>query len=249
MGIVLREGRDFTEDDMSTRRAVVIVDERIARQLWPAGALGKRLMIQVGSRRAPLEIIGVTSAVRVSRIRDEGLPHIFLPYHFYSINLSLVIKTHESAAALGPAIKRTVESLGTGRAVFDIKPMDDYVAESIGDTRFTVLVLLGFAGVSLLLAGLGVYGTLAYLISQRTKEFGVRMALGASARQLVATVVCEGVALAGIGAAIGLAGAVAMTGLLRTLLYEVSPFDPLTLSLVCVTVAARLDPTLALRTE
>ena len=263
MGIPLREGREFTTNDFDARRPLVIVDERIARQLWPQGALGKKLFIQVGRSRFSLEVIGVINPVRVTRVRDEGLPHFFVPYHVYAIQMSLVIKTKESAAALGPAIKREVESLGTGRAVFDILPMRAYVDRSIGDTRFMLLVLLGFAGASLLLAGVGLYGTLAYLISQRTKELGVRMALGASAGRLVRMVVGEGAALAAIGAAIGLAGAFAATGILRGLLYQVARFDTLTLILVCTLVAAvaviaaarpawraaHIDPTLALRSE
>lgn len=264
MGIRLREGRDFTKDDEAARRGVVIVDERIARQLWPEGALGKRLVMQVGrDGRDVLEVVGVTKALRVTRVRDEGLPHFFVPYHIYSINMSLVIKTGESAAALGPALQRIAESLNTGRAVFDIKPMDRYVSESIGDTRFTMLVLLAFAVASILLAGVGLYGTLSYLISQRTREFGVRMALGASAGQLVRTVIGEGAALAVLGAAIGFAGALTATTLLRGLLYEVTPFDVPTLLLVCLLVTlvavvaaarpawrvSRIDPTLALRSE
>jgi putative ABC transport system permease protein len=261
MGTPLREGRDFTVDDFDARRPVVIVDERIARQFWPDGALGKQLVIQVGSNRVGLEVIGVTAPLRVTRVRDEGLPHFFLPYHLYSIDMSLVIKTRERAEALAPALKRAIEPLATGRAIFDVRPMTDYVAQSIGDTRFTLLVMLGFAGASLLLAGVGVYGTLAYLISQRSKEFGVRMALGATAGRLVAMVVGEGAALAAVGAAIGLGGAVATMGLLRRLLYEVTPFDAVTLILVVLIVsavaiaaaarpacrAARTDPSLALR--
>lgn len=261
MGIHLREGRDFTDDDLVARRPVVIVDERIARQLWPDGALGKRLTIEVGRRRAAVEVIGVTNAVRMTRVRDEGLPHFFVPYRFY--DLSLVIKTRESPAALGPAIKRAAESLGTGRAVFDIRPMSEDVAASIGDTRFTLLVLLGFACATLLLAGVGMYGTLAYLISQRTPELGMRMALGASPSHVIGTVVREALVLAGAGALIGLAGAFATVGVLRGLLYEVRPFDGLTLFLACVTMAAvavaaaarpawraaRIDPAQALRSE
>ena len=263
MGTVLREGREFTPDDFAARRPAVIVDERIARQLWPEGALGKRLVIQVGGSRFSLEVIGVTEPVRVTRVRDEGLPHFFVPYHLAATELSLVIKTRESAAALGPAIRRAVDRLGTGRAVFDIRPMDEYVAASMGDTRFTVLVLLGFAVASLLLAGVGIHGTLTYLISQRTKELGVRLALGASTGRLIALVVGEGASMAAVGAAIGLAGAYSVMGVLRGLLYEVTPFDAVTLVLVCGAVAAvataaagraavrigGIDPMLALRSE
>ena len=241
--------------------SVAIVDERIARQLWPDGALGKELVIQIGTNRVGVEVIGVTEPVRVTRVRDEGLPHFFLPYHLYAIDLSLVIKTRERAEALAPAITRAIEPLDTGRAVFDVKPMADYVAQSIGDTRFTLLVMLGFAVASLLLAGVGIYGTLANLISQRTRELGVRMALGATAGRLVAMIVGEGALLAVSGGVLGLAGAAATMGILRRLLYQVTPFDTLTLILVALAVtvvailaaavpawrAARIDPSLALR--
>ncbi len=261
MGTTVREGRDFTTEDLELRRSVAIVDERIARQLWPEGALGKELVIQIGTNRVGVEVIGVTEPVRVTRVRDEGLPHFFLPYHLYAVDLSLVIKTRERAEALAPAITRAIEPLDTGRAVFDVKPMTDYVAQSIGDTRFTLLVMLGFAAASLLLAGVGIYGTLANLISQRTRELGVRMALGATAGRLVAMIVGEGALLAAFGGAIGLAGAAATMGILRRLLYQVTPFDTLTLILVAFAVtvvailaagvpawrAARIDPSLALR--
>ena len=116
-----------------------------------------------------------------------------------------------------------VEALGPGRPVFDIRPMSDIVGASIDDTRFTMLVLSGFALASLVLAGVGLYGTLAYLASQRTQEFGVRLALGASAGSILRLVVGEGFVLAGVGAAAGLAGAVALSRALRGLLYGVTP--------------------------
>ena len=264
VGTPLLEGRDFTEEDFTSRRAVAIVDERIARQLWPGRpAVGNQLAIQVGRSATTLEVIGVTSAVRVTRVRDEGLPHFFVPYHLYATDMTLVIRTRESAEAIGPALGRLAAGLGTGRAVFDVRPMEDYVARSIGDTRFTLLVLLGFAAASLLLAGVGVYGTLAYLISQRTRELGIRVALGAAPSRLVGMVVGEGAVLAAAGAVIGLASAMAATNVLRGLLYQVAPFDAVTLLFVCGLMAlvamaasappawraARIDPTVALRAD
>jgi putative ABC transport system permease protein len=191
------------------------------------------------------------------------MPHFFVPYHLWPVDMSLVVKSREDPASLGPAIKRTIESLGMGRAVSDIRPMSDYVAESIGDTRFTLLVLGGFAAAALLLAAVGLYGTLAYLISQRTREIGLRIAVGASAGDVVGMILREGTVLAAVGAAIGLLGALAITRSIRGLLYNVTPFDALTVVAVAVTVgataviaasgpawrAARIDPNLALRSE
>jgi len=235
MGIPLRAGRDFSEDDISHRRSVAIVDERIAAQLWQGDAIGKRLAL--GGTKT-LEIVGVAAPIRVGRVRDQSAPTIFVPYHVYEIEQTLVVKTRLPTAVIGPAIKRTVESLGPGRPVFDIRPMSAIVEASIDDTRFTMLVLSGFAVAALLLAGVGLYGTLTHLISQRTQEFGVRLALGASAAGVIRLVAYEGGILTGLGGAIGLAGAVGVTRLLRGLLYGVTPLDSVTLVSVAALVAA-----------
>jgi putative ABC transport system permease protein len=259
-GIRVR-GRDFTDDDITARRPVVVVDERLAGELWPDGAIGQRLVVEQGRTILTLEVIGVTNPVRVTRVRDDAMPHVFLPFHLYMAEMTLVMKTRESAASLSPAIKHAVESLGTTRPVSDIRPMTDYVDRSVGDVRFTMLVLTGFALAALLLATVGLYGTMAYLTSQRRHEFGVRMALGASAGQVLRSVAGEGLVLAGVGAAIGFAGAMAATDLLRGLLYNVTPFDGVTLlgavGVVGLTAlvaashpawrAARINPTRVLR--
>lgn len=263
MGITLREGRDVSDDDLVSRRRVAIVDERLARRLWPEGALGRRLVMGDAPRQSTLEVIGVSSPVRVTRVRDDAMLTIVVPYHAFGLEHSLVVKTRESAASLGPAIKQAVEALGTRRPVYDILPMQAYVDRSIGDARFTTLVLAGFAGAALLLTAVGLYGTLAYLISQRTPEFGVRMALGASAGRVARMVGAEAALLTAFGAVAGMAGAGAVAGTLAGLLYEVTPFDATTIALVAALLAlvaivaasgpawraARVDPSVALRAE
>lgn len=263
--VALREGRDFSEDDATAKRPVVIIDERLARQLWPSGALGRRLAVQSlrGGRVDSLEVIGVTNAVRARQVSDDRMPHIFVPHHYYAAEMWLVIETNRSAADLTPEIRRAVEELGTGRPTTDIKPMGDYVSESMSEARFTMLVLVGFAVTSLLLAAVGLYGTLAYLTAQRTQEFGVRMALGASTRSVVRLVATEGAAMTIVGLLAGLIGALAVARGFRGLLYGVAPVDAATLLGVagligCVAIAAasvpawraaRVDPTVALRAE
>jgi predicted permease len=261
MGIPLRAGRDISDDDIRHQRRVVVVDERLAKRLWDGEAVGKRL--GVGQSQRPLEVVGVAGQIRGREIRDAGTPMIYVPSHVYEIEQTIVVKTRAPLSTIGPAIKQAVEALGPGRPVFDIRPLSDIVAASIDSTRFTMLVLSGFAFASLLLAGVGLYGTLAYLTSQRTQEFGVRLALGASAGSILRLVVSEGTLLTGVGAALGLAGALAVTRALRGLLYGVTPLDGLTIAgvvalltvvaLVAVGVpawrAARVDPTIALRAE
>jgi putative ABC transport system permease protein len=261
MGIPLRSGRDISDDDISHRRRVVVVDERLAERLWNGEAVGKQL--GVGEAKQPLEVVGVAGQIRARELRDSGTPMIYVPSQVYEIEQTLVVKTRAPLSTIGPAIKQAVEALGPGRPVFDIRLMDDIVEASIDNTRFTMLVLSAFAVASLVLAGVGLYGTLAYLTSQRTQEFGVRLALGASAASILRLVIREGCLLTGLGAALGLAGAIAATRALRGLLYGVTPLDGLTIASVVALVAAvalvavgwpawraaRVDPATALRAE
>jgi predicted lysophospholipase L1 biosynthesis ABC-type transport system permease subunit len=261
MGIPLRGGRDFSDDDIVHGRRVVVVDEQLAAQLWQGTAIGRQLSVDYSKQ--PLEVVGVAGQIRARDIRDSATPVIYVPSHVYEIEQTLVVKTRTPLATIGPVIKETVEQLGPGRPVFDIRRMDDVVAESFGSIRFTMLVLSSFAVASLVLAGVGLYGTLAYLTSQRTQEFGVRLALGASAASILRLVIREGCLLTGLGAAIGLAGAIALTRGLRALLYGVTPLDGFTFGSVVGLVAmvaivavglpawraAHVDPTVALRAE
>jgi putative ABC transport system permease protein len=263
MGTPLVEGRDFTDDDIATQRKVTIIDKDLAQRLWPEGAIGKILSVYRTGWRNDLEVIGVTAAVRVTRVKDGSIPHFMMPYGSYPAGMSLVVKTREPAESMAPRIHFAVEAAHGGRAPFDIRPMSAYVADSIGDTRFLLFVLAAFAGAAVLLAAVGLYGTLAYLTARRTREFGIRLALGSSVRALVAIVVRESVLLAATGTAIGLIDVVALTRATRGLLYEVRPLDGVTLAGVVGLVAiialgsagapawraARVDPQVSLRSE
>ena len=259
----LIQGRDVSDDDVRANRMVAVVDRRLADRLYPEGALGKNLQFKIGSRLALAEVIGITAPVRAARVSDADLPHVFLSYNIMQVEPWLVVRTSKTAAMIGPEIRRVVEALGTNRPVVDIRPMQDYVDMSVGDTRFMMLMLTAFAAASLLLAGIGMYGTLAYLISQRTQEFGVRMALGATAVSVMGLVAREGALLSAIGAAIGMSVALGVSGSLRGMLYGVAPIDSTTVigvaSLIAIVAiaaasvpawrAARVDPTTALRAE
>ena len=263
IGTPLREGRDFTDGDIAAQRAVTIIDEGLAKRLWPEGAIGKRLAVYRTGWRNDLEVIGVTAPLRVTRVRDDSIPHFMLPYSTYPSEMSLVVKTAETAERMAPRIKSVMDAARGGRAAFDIRPMSDYVSDSIGDTRFLLVVLAAFAAASVLLAAVGLYGTLAYLSAQRTREFGIRLALGSSVRAIVAIVMRESILLAVAGIVLGLLGAAALTRAIRDLLYGVRPLDGVTLFGVAGLVgivallaagvpawrAARIDPQVSLRSE
>jgi predicted permease len=263
IGTPLRQGRDFTDADIATKRNVTIVNERLAKQLWPEGAIGQRLAIYRTGWHQDLEVIGVTATVRSTQVRDENILHFILPYSLNAVEMSLVVRTNEPLDRMAPQIKSAVEAAHNGRAAFDIRPMSDYVSDSIGDTRFIMFVLAAFAAASVVLAAVGLYGTLAYLTAQRTREFGIRMALGSSVKNIAAIVIRESVVLSAAGAVLGLIGVVAVTGAIRELLYGVRPLDGVTLfaivgliGLVALGAAGvpawrvtQIDPQASLRSE
>jgi ABC-type antimicrobial peptide transport system permease subunit len=199
----------------------------------------------------------------MTEVRDDEMPHVFVPYHLNATDMALVIRTSVPPAALQPALRKIAQDAGTGRAVFDVWPLSEYVSRSTADTRFTMTILSGFAAVSVLLAMIGLYGTLSYLSSQRSREFGVRVALGATRWRIVAIVAREGFALTLAGAVIGVVAALGITQILRGLLYGVEPVDAVTLGCVVVLIGAlamvaclkpawsagKADPLIALRYE
>jgi len=259
----MREGREFTDDDVRNRRMMAVIDERIASRLWPEGAIGRHLAMHSPTKTTVFEVIGVTEPVRATRVSDADVANVMLPIHLGIGDVSMVIRTTRSASTLEPSLKTAVESLGTGRPLVDVKSMNAYVANSIAESRFNTLLLTGFAAASLLLAAVGLYGTLAYLISQRKREFGVRVALGASIGDVISMVVRESAWLTAIGAAVGLIGVVATAGIVRGLLYQVAPLDPQIMLLVMGVLAlvamvatimpalraSRVDPTVVLREQ
>ena len=188
---------------------------------------------------------------------------IYVPSHVYEIEQTLVVKTRAPLSTIGPAIKQAVEALGPGRPVFNIRLMGDIVEASIDNTRFTMLVLSGFAVASLLLAGVGIYGVTAYGVAQRTHEIGIRLALGATGERVLREIVGRGVRLTLAAVAIGLTAAVLMGRLATAVLFGVKPTDPgalagaaAVLALVSLAAtylparrAARVDPVVALAEE
>ncbi len=272
LGIRLKRGRLLTAQDKQDTPLVVVVDEALAQKAFPnEDALGKRLTR--GPSIPPAEIVGIVERVKhygldgevpvdsqfyysINQIPDEFLPRV-------AGRLSLVARTRTEPMGLAAAVRQQVLAADKNQPVFNVKTMDTIINESIAARRFAMLLLSIFAGVALILAAVGIYGVMAYSVTQRTHEIGIRMALGAQAGDILKLVVGQGMLLALIGVVCGLLAAYAMTRVMASLLYGVSATDPLTfgsiallltiISLLACYIPARratkVDPMIALRYE
>ena len=273
MGIRLVRGRVFTDQDRRGGQAVAIIDENLAREYWPnQDALGQRLR---NGNNAPWKtIVGIVRPVRHSQVVGEeasregvegsGKGVYYFPlYQENSPATFLIARTSGDPAALAGAIRLAVHDVDPGQPVSDLKTMDERIAMSMGPRRSAVTLLSVFAAMALTLAAVGLFGLIRYNVTQRTQEIGVRMALGASRSEVLRMVLGESLRLALLGVAGGLVAAFALTRVLSSLLYGVSPTDPLTfagMALVLISVAllassipaqraTRVDPLVALRYE
>jgi putative ABC transport system permease protein len=242
---------------------VIVISETMARRYWPnESPIGKR----IGSGRPDewREIVGVVSDVKQFGLSQDARPTMYLPLRQQPARrMVLVVRSREDAPSLAPLLRRAVASLDPNLAVSNLKTMERITAESIGTERFTLLLLGTFAGIALMLAGVGIYGVMAYSVTQRTQEIGIRMALGARVGDIFRLVIGRGVKLVLIGVATGLAASFALTRLMASLLYGVSATDPavfagIALLLVGVALlacylparrATKVDPLIALRYE
>jgi putative ABC transport system permease protein len=262
MRIPLLKGRSFTEAEVRESARIVVISDVLARRYFAdEEPLGKHLRIDLMSKE-PYEIIGIVGDVRHRGLDMELRQTIYRP----TLGMgwaNLVIRAATEPANLAVAVRKEVAAIDPTQPVANVKTMEQRVSESVSQPRFRTWLLGAFSVVALILAVVGTYGVTSYSVAQCTRELGIRMALGAPRRTVLALVLGRGMRLAGIGMVTGLAVALALTRVLRSLLFEVSPTDPLTFVMILLLLgmvalvacwlparrAARIDPMVALRCE
>ncbi len=263
LGIRLTQGRAFTERDREGAPLVAIVNESSARSIWPdENPIGKRISTGMGAP-AEREVVGVFADIRQRQLDGDPRLQICVPSAQEPWRSAyLAVRTAGAAAPLA-AIRQRVAALDSNLPISDVVPLSERVTDSIAQRRFATGLLGAFAGIALLLAVLGLYGVMSYLVAQRTREFGIRLALGAQWRDLLCLVLGHGMRLVALGLVLGLGGALALSRVVEAQLYQVSPQDPLTFAAVALLLAvaaalacwlparraARVDPMVALRAE
>jgi predicted permease len=273
MRIPLRRGRFFTAHDDEHAPLVAVIDDVFARQFFPGqDPIGKRIVLNNSERK--LEIVGVVNHVKqwgldlddTNSLRAQFyMPCMQMPDDFVAMAMGsqVVVRYHGPLQDVFAAIRRTNRNMSSEQVIYNDLPMESIVAESVASRRFAMILLGAFAALALVLASVGIYGVIAYVVGQRTHEIGIRMALGAQRRNVLGLVLWQGARLALIGVAIGIAGAAALTRLMADLLYGVTATDPLTFASVALVLAVvalaacylparratRVDPVVALRYE
>ena len=263
MGIALLRGRAFDRRDTKSTTPVAVVNDSFARRFWPdENAVGKRIFI--GEANLATEVVGVSENVKNIRLSVESVPEVYYPMaqHPYE-SMHLIVRGGRDASRLIAAVRARVSALDQSQPVTNARTMEQHLGNSIAQNRFTLLLLSVFSIVSLVIATVGLYGLIAYSISQRTQEFGVRLALGAAPVNIVRLVMRQGLVAALAGILVGLAGSAGLTRVMKSLLYQVSATDAETFTASAILFlavaalasyiparrAARLDPSETLRYE
>jgi predicted permease len=252
MKIPLRTGRYFREGDVADTPKVAIIDEFLARKYWPKGkAVGGHIRRGILGTDTTYTVIGVVGSVKSEDLADLS-PRGEVYFNYKQVpqhTMHVVVKTAAADTQAVAAVRAALRMADPELPLFDVKTMPERVTQSVRDRKAAMVICLVFALLALTLSAIGIYGVLAYTVTQRTREFGIRMALGASAADVVGMVIRHGVRLAAIGLAFGVAGAFAVTRLMTALLYGVRPTDPLVfggvaVALMAVALAASVVPSL-----
>ena len=277
LGIALKAGRFLSDADNETAPPVAVVDEAFEKRFWPiTGAVGKRFVSGFNNGKFSFgEVVGVVSHIRhygVDEVKkyslsQGGREEIYFPYTQNPQNpqnqMYLAIRTGADPLSLTSAVRSEVLALDSSQPVYEVKSMDQLVSTSLAQRQLNMVLFAAFSGIALILASVGIYGVMSYSVTQRTHEIGIRMALGAQQRGVLALVVRQGMSLALAGVGIGLVSAFALTRLMSSLLFGVSATDPLTFLAIAVLLtgvalvacfvparrATRVDPMVALRYE
>jgi predicted permease len=238
LGVPVAEGRPFTASDEVTSPPVIAINQAARRRYFAnQEPLGQRVNLWGANRT----VVAVVGDERIHGLAEATPPAVYLPLGQVPSgggSHSLLVRVSGDPGALAPAVRRIVRELDPALPLFGVEPLEQTVSSSIGQRRFTMLILGVFAAVALLLAAVGVHGVLSYTVSQRTREIGIRMALGADLRLVRRLVLGQGAVLAGAGLVLGLVGAVAVKGLLSTLLYGIGAGDPATFASVTLALGA-----------
>jgi predicted permease len=262
MQIPMIQGRFFEDHDTSTAPPVAIIDQRFAQRFWPhESPIGKHLWFDP---KKPYTIAGVVGVVKQEGLDSNGKIAVYFPYSQLPENdLYVAVRASSNVAELAAPVVREIHAIDPTAAVYNVTTMQDMLQRSLARPRFSATLLGSFALFALILAAVGVFGVLSYLVSQNIRDIGLRMALGAQPTHIFALVVRHGMALAAIGILAGLAGAAVLTRFISSLLFEVRPTDALTfisvpvilavIALVATVVPAqraiRVDPIVTLREE
>ncbi|HEX6043333.1 MAG TPA: ABC transporter permease [Pyrinomonadaceae bacterium] len=265
MSIPLLRGRNFSDAEQREAKRVILINEALARKHFPnEDPIGQRLDVAMFETPVVTEIIGVVGNVRYDSLIDEAPPAVYFPHPELAYPfMTFVLRTDGDPAALAPALQREIRALDPNQPVSDVRTMEQVMSEAMSRSRFNTLLLALFAGLATLLSAVGIFGVMNYSVALRTREIGLRLAIGAQPRQVLLLVLRQGLLLTVIGVGIGLAAAFALTRLLSGLLFGVAAVDGATftaISLLLVLVsliacylparrAMRIDPMMALRYE
>lgn len=264
MGMTLRRGRMFDNLDKDATEAVAVINEAMAQTLWPnEDPIGKHVKL---SRRAAVwtTIVGIVANARTESLENTNVPQIYTNlYQRGAKHLAIFLRGHLDATAIPEQVRKEVQSVDPTLPVFGAEMLANTVSAALDQRRFSLEIVALFALTALLLAAIGIYGVISFLVNERTHEIGIRLALGAERRNILQMILRRGLALAITGAGVGLVGAICVSYLMRSVLYQVAPADPITFSVVVLIFigvaliacylparrATKVNPMVALRCE